>query len=80
MRAALLVDLNSKEATDLGTRGLNSHAFRINDAGQAVGQSDLGNGQLHAFIAGPAVDEEFPDNGNRATLTGALPHENHPSL
>jgi probable HAF family extracellular repeat protein len=48
---ALLVDLNSKEATNLGT--LDSRASGINDAGQVVGASDTANGQTHAFITGP---------------------------
>ena len=36
---ALFVDLNSKEATDLGTLGgnVNATAYGINDAGQVVG-------------------------------------------
>jgi probable HAF family extracellular repeat protein len=54
---ALFVDLNSKEATDLGTLGGNfSTAHGINDAGQVVGVSGVSRtdtGQGHAFITGP---------------------------
>src|SRR5687768_6931550 len=53
---ALLVDLNSKEATDLGTLGGdNSHASGINDTGQVVGYSetDSRGRRVHAFITGP---------------------------
>ena len=50
---ALFVDLNSKEATNLGTLGGSFiHASGINDAGQVVGGSTP-NGQTHAFITGP---------------------------
>ena len=51
---ALFVDLNSKEATDLGTLGGNfSTAHGINDAGQVIGTSSTASGQRHAFIIGP---------------------------
>jgi probable HAF family extracellular repeat protein len=51
---ALLVDLNSKEATNLGTLGGDfSYPSGINDAGQVVGQSYTYDGPPHAFITGP---------------------------
>ncbi|PTR16029.1 putative HAF family extracellular repeat protein [Nitrosospira sp. Nsp2] len=51
---AFLVDLNSKEATDLGTLGGDfSFARGINDMGQVVGESVTDNGQVRAFITGP---------------------------
>ena len=44
-----IIDLNSKEVTDLGSLGGgNTYAKAINDAGRVVGQS---NG--HAFVTGP---------------------------
>ena len=50
-KQAFIVDLNSKEATNLGTLGGNqSFAYGINDAGQVVGESTTANGQTHAFI------------------------------
>ncbi len=52
---ALFVDLNSKEATDLGTLGgIFSWATAINDAGQVVGRAHTDNdtGLTHAFITG----------------------------
>ena len=53
---AVLVDLNSKEVTYSGILpgGFNSRALGINEAGQVVGESDIGGGGLtHAFITGP---------------------------
>ncbi len=52
---AVFVDLNSKEATALGTLGgYFSLAYGINDAGQAVGRSyTAANREHHAFITGP---------------------------
>jgi probable HAF family extracellular repeat protein len=54
---AFFVDLNSKEATALGTLGGNfSTAHGINDAGRVVGVSGVSRtdtGQGHAFITGP---------------------------
>ncbi len=43
---ALFVDLNSKEATDLGTLGGDSsYAYGINDMGQVVGYPTLPTGR-----------------------------------
>ncbi|SFH60764.1 probable extracellular repeat, HAF family [Nitrosospira sp. Nsp14] len=51
---AVLVDLNSKEVTNLGTLGGDlSYASGINDLGQVVGTSSTDKGQRHAFITGP---------------------------
>ena len=51
---ALLVDLNSKEVTALGTLdGDYSGAYGINDAGQVVGSSYSNTEGSHAFITGP---------------------------
>jgi probable HAF family extracellular repeat protein len=52
---ALLVDLNTREATNLGTLGGDpySSASGINAMGQVVGESGTLYGQTHAFITGP---------------------------
>jgi probable HAF family extracellular repeat protein len=50
----LLIDLNSKTVTDLGTLGAtDSRAFGINNAGQVVGWSVPAGGTPRAFITGP---------------------------
>ncbi len=52
--SSFIVDLNTKEATNLGSLGGDySYASGINDAGQVVGESITDNGQTHAFITGP---------------------------
>jgi len=51
---SFIVDLNSKEVTDLGTLGgFGSYASGINDAGQVVGFAGTSIGRDHAFITGP---------------------------
>ena len=50
-----IVDLNSKQVTDLGSLGVGStYATAINDAGQVVGNFQTAAGQAHAFITGPS--------------------------
>ena len=52
--SSFIVDLNSKEVTNLGTLGGNySVAYGINDMGQVVGESTARTSQGHAFITGP---------------------------
>jgi probable HAF family extracellular repeat protein len=53
--SSFIVDLNSKEATDLGTLGgaEESWAYDINDAGRVVGESHAANAPSRAFITGP---------------------------
>jgi probable HAF family extracellular repeat protein len=52
--AAYLVDLNSKQTTNLGSfGGRDTYASAINDAGQVVGGSGTVEGEFHAFITGP---------------------------
>ena len=49
-----LVNLNSREATNLGTLGgATGEAYGINDVGQVVGWSFNAAGKLHAFITQP---------------------------
>jgi probable HAF family extracellular repeat protein len=48
-----IVDLNSKQVTELGSLGGGStYARAINDAGQVVGSSQTAAGRTHAFITG----------------------------
>jgi probable HAF family extracellular repeat protein len=52
--SSFIVDLNSKEATGLGTLGGNAgYASGINDAGRVVGWSVTTESGPHAFITGP---------------------------
>src|SRR5690348_13026707 len=52
---SFLIDLNSKTVTPLGTLGSSgSDALGVNDAGQVVGYSYVGDTNVpHAFITGP---------------------------
>src|SRR2546429_6361861 len=40
---------------DLGTLGQFSVAYGVNETGAVVGQSDVGNGELHAVLWPPSV-------------------------
>jgi hypothetical protein len=45
-----LIRLPRGVLTDIGTFGGNGDAFRLNDAGQVVGNANLPDGQYHGFV------------------------------
>jgi probable HAF family extracellular repeat protein len=53
-KRSFLIDLNSKQAIDLGSLGGgHTYARDINDAGQVVGSSRTTQGETYAFLTGP---------------------------